>query len=718
MATQKRKTFTENKRHKENLSDVYGVALFALSAVLIISLFAGDRGLIGKYVVEGLTHSVGIGRYLVPIFLVVWGLSFFTRRTIKINAESTGLGLAISFISIISLVHLNTPSSKEFSSEYIASYGGYVGGIFAYVLRFLLGNIGAYVVILALLIIGIVILTGVPISQQFSFLFKGIKMLFKSKSEVKRERFLNERQTASDFSEKKESTFYEQLSLNNREALNKTKTSQIEGGSFASQKTTELKIEIPRVEVGKYQLPPLSLLKRTVAKGPQLKKDIKGSVRALERTLDNFGVDAVVDRVVRGPTVTLYEILLASGVKVNRILSLADDIALALASPDIRILAPIPGKSAVGIEVPNKQRELVTLGDILASKKAQSNGPLKVCLGKDISGDSIVADLGDMPHLLIAGATGSGKSVCVNCILISLLTRVRPDQVKMILIDPKRIELNLYDGLPHLITPVVVNIKEASRALLWAVKEMENRLGLLAESGTRNIDGYNAQLKNKDDFMPYIVIVIDELADLMMVAPGKVENAICRLAQLARAVGIHLIIATQRPSVDVITGLIKANITSRIAFAVSSQVDSRVIIDGAGADKLVGKGDMLFMTPQSNKLIRLQGAFITEQEVELVTNFIKKQTQPSYQKEVLENQKSKFSLGDYEDELFEDAMELIVSVGMASVSMLQRRLRIGYTRAARLIDILEERGIVGSSEGSKPRAVLLSKEDLEKMRKK
>ncbi|MDO8885436.1 DNA translocase FtsK 4TM domain-containing protein [Candidatus Oleimmundimicrobium sp.] len=718
MANQKRKTLVENKKNKENLSDVYGVALFALSAILMISLFAGDRGLIGKYVVEGLKYSVGMGRYIIPVFLTVWGFSFFAKKNIKVNVESTGLGLAISFISTISLIHLNTPPSQEFSFEYIVSCGGYVGATFTYVLRFLLGNIGAYIVLIALLVIGIVIFTGISILQQLSFLVKSVKALFSLKFKTKNKVFFDDRQADLDFSEEKKLNFYEQLSLNNKETQAKTRISSEEANNFASQKTTEIKIETPKIEIGKYQLPSPALLKRTISKGPQLKKDVKENVRILERTLSNFGVDASIDKVVKGPTVTLYEIHLASGVKVNRIFSLADDIALALASPDIRILAPIPGKSAVGIEVPNKQRELVTLGDILVSNEAQSDEILKICLGKDISGNSVVADLGGMPHLLIAGATGSGKSVCVNCILISLLARARPDQVKMILIDPKRIELNLYNGIPHLITPVISNVKEASHALVWAVKEMENRLGLLAEQGTRNIDSYNAQLKNKDDHMPYIVIVIDELADLMMVAPGKVEDSICRLAQLARAVGIHLVIATQRPSVDVITGLIKANITSRIAFSVSSQVDSRVIIDGAGADKLVGKGDMLFMTSQSNKLVRLQGAFITEQEVELVTNFIKKQSQPAYQKEVLESKKPKFSLGDYEDDLFDDAMELVVLVGMASVSMLQRRLRIGYTRAARLIDILEERGIIGSSEGSKPRIVLLTKEDLEKMKKK
>jgi len=720
MANQKKRVFAENKKHKESLDDVYAVALFALSAILIISLFAGDRGLIGKYIVKVLEYSIGAGRYIIPFFLVGWGISFLIKK-IRLNVESTGLGLTISFVSIISLIHLSTPSSKELSSEYIVSYGGYIGGIFAYVLRFLLGNVGSYIVLFALLVIGVVIFTGISLSSQFSVLVNGIKAIFKLKFKGKKEPVFDEERVTQGFSKREKPVFPEQLIQGDKEGARKTKVIPAETNEFASQKTTELKIELPKLKLGEYQFPPLSLLKKTLTKDLHLKKNIKENVKVLERTLANFDVDARINKVTKGPTVTLYEIQLASGVKVNRILGLTDDIALALASSDIRILAPIPGKSAIGIEVPNKQRELVTLGDILSNPEAQRSGILKVALGKDISGKPVIADIGDMPHLLIAGSTGSGKSVCINSILMSLLMRARPDQVKMILIDPKRIELNLYDGIPHLVTPVVVNPKEASRALLWAVKEMENRLGLLAESGTRNIDGYNTFLREKeikDKFMPYIIIVIDELADLMMIAPGEVEGSICRLAQLARAVGIHLVIATQRPSVNVITGLIKANITSRVAFAVSSQIDSRVILDSAGAEKLVGKGDMLFMTPKLQKLKRLQCSFVSEQEVEMVTSFVKKQAKPSYQGEILEKKKSKFSLDDYEDDLFEDATELVVSIGMASVSMLQRRLRIGYTRAARLMDILEERGIVGPAEGSKSRAVFLTKEDLEKMRKR
>ncbi|MDI6715781.1 MAG: DNA translocase FtsK, partial [Actinomycetota bacterium] len=432
--------------------------------------------------------------------------------------------------------------------------------------------------------------------------------------------------------------------------------------------------------------------------------------------------DARVTKVVKGPTVTRYELQLASGVKVNSILNLADDIALALATADVRILAPIPGKSAIGIEVPNQYREIVTLGDILSAPESQNQKSLlTVGIGKDIAGNPILADIGDMPHLLIAGATGSGKSVCINSILVSLLMRCRPDQAKMILVDPKRVELVPYSDIPHLITPVVTNPKQAASALTWAVGEMEDRFQVLAEYGARNIDQYNSIIaKQKDEAippMPYMLIVIDELADLMMVAAGEVEDAICRIAQLARAVGIHLIVATQRPSTDIITGLIKANITHRIAFAVSSQIDSRVILDTPGAEKLVGKGDMLYSTPAFSKPIRIQGAFLTEQEIELCTSFCKKQAKPEYRQEVLEDRRSQFGF-DYDDPLLDEAIRIVVNAGQASVSMLQRRLRLGYSRAARLIDMMEAKGIVGAYEGSKPRAVLLSPEELDELLEK
>ncbi len=392
-----------------------------------------------------------------------------------------------------------------------------------------------------------------------------------------------------------------------------------------------------------------------------------------------------------------------------------------MASPDIRIIAPIPGKSAIGIEVPNIQRELVMLGDILSSKEYKSKrGVLNVGLGKDIGGNPVIPDLGQMPHMLIAGATGSGKSICINSILVSLLMQATPDEVRLILIDPKRIELNLYNELPHLLVPVVTNTKQAASALNWAVEEMEARFEALSEMKVRNIDAYNNQINNvesqSDDErkkMSYIIIVIDELADLMMVAANEVEQAICRVAQMARAVGIHLVVATQRPSADVITGLIKSNITSRVAFAVSSQMDSRVILDTGGAEKLVGKGDLLFIDAGSIKPIRIQGSFITEHEIELVVSFIKDQMKPEYQEDIIKPKDSQFGLLDYEEPLIDDAIKLVVTTNQASISMIQRRLRVGYTRAARMIDIMEERGIVGPYEGSKPREVLLKIEDLQ-----
>ena len=485
--------------------------------------------------------------------------------------------------------------------------------------------------------------------------------------------------------------------------------------SLAEDKTVAQTVEVKQPKEGEdYQLPPLSIFSTTNKANSNENKNIKNNIKVLEKTLDDFDVDASISRVVTGPTVTRYEIELASGVKVNSILSLADDIALAFASPDVRILAPIPGKSAIGIEVPNSCRELVTVGDIMQSeqmKKAKSL--LSIVIGKDVSGEPVVADLADMPHLLIAGATGSGKSVCINTIISSILCRATPDEVKTIFIDPKRVELSLFNDIPHLLSPVVIKTKLATNVLEWAVGEMESRYETLASCSVKNIAGYNALMEKKGgDKMPYIMIVIDELADLMMVAAREVEDAICRLAQLARAIGIHLVIATQRPSTDVITGLIKANITHRIAFAVSSQIDSRVVLDGAGAEKLVGKGDMLFSTPKTIKPKRLQAAFITEKEIENLCNHLKGQAETNYVSDITMPKKSNISVDDFEDELYDQAVETVVNAGKASVSYLQRRLRIGYGRAARLMDMLEDKGIVGPQEGAKPREVTMTLEEM------
>jgi len=484
-----------------------------------------------------------------------------------------------------------------------------------------------------------------------------------------------------------------------------------DGGDGAQKKGPVLRLRDWR-SGGSFRMPPASLLERPRPSRRSRTQPEPDRSQKLEETLASFGVEAKVVNVSRGPVITRYELQPAPGIKVAKITSLVDDLSLALATAGLRIEAPVPGKAVVGIEVPNRQVEPVYLRDVLESEAfAREASPLTMALGKDIAGQPVVADLRKILHLLIAGATGSGKSVCINSIIISLLYKARPTEVKFIMVDPKRVELAVYDGIPHLMAPVVTDPRQAAGVLRWAVKEMERRYQLISEAGARNIDGYNSQVARRGDLdaevLPYLVVIIDELADLMMVAAADVEDSICRLAQMARAAGIYLIIATQRPSVDVITGLIKANVPSRISFAVSSQVDSRTILDMAGAERLLGKGDMLFHPLGSGKPQRVQGAFIGDSEVEDVVNYWKQQGSPDYQYHVLEvDDPSSSGADDEEDELFEEAVRLVREQGYASVSMLQRRFRVGYARAARLIDVMEMRGIVGPYQGSKPRAVL------------
>ncbi len=466
-----------------------------------------------------------------------------------------------------------------------------------------------------------------------------------------------------------------------------------------------------------YRLPGLNLLDKPTSAGKAgSAADYMSTARKLEATLESFGVRAKVLDVARGPAVTRYELQPDVGVKVSRIVSLTDDIALALAAKDIRMEAPIPGKSAIGIEVPNNEVSVVTLREVLETQPFQeSQAKLTIAFGRDISGQPIVGNLAKMPHMLVAGATGSGKSVCINGIITSLLYKAKPDEVKFLMIDPKMVELNVYNGIPHLLAPVVTDPRRASLALKKIVVEMEKRYEKFSKSGTRNIEGYNALMmsgNNPDGVLPYIVVIVDELADLMMVAAGDVEDAITRLAQMARAAGIHLIIATQRPSVDVITGVIKANIPSRIAFGVSSQVDSRTILDMVGAEKLLGRGDMLFLPMGASKPIRVQGAFLSDNEVEQVVGFARGQAEAEYNEDLVPeiDETESDSPDEMLDELFDQAVQIIIEAKQASVSLLQRRMRVGYTRAARLIDTMEAKGIVGPYEGSKPREVLMTME--------
>lgn len=490
---------------------------------------------------------------------------------------------------------------------------------------------------------------------------------------------------------------------------------EVEKSSVAVETSEEGSSAVPKAAGEKtYRLPPVSMLKP----GPQhiigLSDEVRENARILQETLQSFNIDAKILNASQGPSITRYELEPAAGVKVSKIVHLADDIALKLAATDIRIEAPIPGKAAVGIEVPNKKLTGVNLRDVIDTDTfRKAAGGVPVCLGNDIAGNPIVADLTKMPHLLVAGSTGSGKSVCINTFIASILFKQRPEDVKLILIDPKVVELSNYNGIPHLLTPVVTDPKKAASVLRWAVREMDDRYKRFAITHTRDISRYNEL--HPEDTMPFIVIIIDELADLMMMASDDVEKSIIRLGQKARACGMHLVLATQRPSVDVLTGLIKANVPSRIAFAVSSQVDSRTILDMAGAEKLIGKGDMLFYPLGASKPLRVQGAFISDSEIDEMVEFIKAQGGPNYDEAVqkAQSENPEDSVDFFEDDLMRQAIDMVLETGQASTSMLQRRFRVGYTRAARMIDMMEAMHIVGPNNGSKPREILMTADEVQ-----
>lgn len=520
---------------------------------------------------------------------------------------------------------------------------------------------------------------------------------------------------SSDKEEKEENT---EKDNDNKDPLITAQRRQ-ELSKFEEEKGQQLKVEEP--EKSLYEFPEIALLKQNI-KGMLANEDrdeIVNRAKKLEDTLMSFGVEAKVINVSKGPSVTRYELQPKPGVKVSRIVNLSDDIALALAARGVRIEAPIPGKAAVGIEIPNKETTPVYLREVIEDKKFQnSTSKISVALGKDVSGEVIIGDLSKMPHVLIAGATGSGKSVCINSLIISILYKYQPEEVRLLMVDPKVVELNVYNGIPHLLIPVVTDPKKAAGALNWAVNEMTRRYQSFADHGVRNIEGFNELVKKKKDLesLPYIVIVVDELADLMMVSANEVEDYIARLAQMARAAGMHLVIATQRPSVDVITGVIKANIPSRISFAVSSAIDSRTILDSGGAEKLLGKGDMLYYPVGEQKPKRIQGAFISEEEVEAIVSRIKvHKDQLSYDEEILKHIEKGKDLGDTSDsdELLEEAIKVVVENQQASTSFLQRKMRIGYNRAARMMDELEERGVISGRDGTKPRQVLMDENELE-----
>ncbi|WP_151039475.1 FtsK/SpoIIIE family DNA translocase [Bacillus safensis] len=647
--------------------------------------------------------------------------------------------------------------------------GGMIGAVLFAASYFLFAQAGSQIMAIVLMLIGIVLITNrslqemvkkvtIPVSQfmvkqwkAFVEDMKGIRQAKKSASsqktgeKKKRSRIqeededdlilIEEETPSSDNSQPIISSFADRddiltPTVQKKQAAKETAPLQdsVQSAPVQSDTADEPK-EVPpmtftELENKDYELPSLDILAEPQHSGQQTdKKNIYENARKLEKTFQSFGVKAKVTQVHLGPAVTKYEVYPDVGVKVSKIVNLSDDLALALAAKDIRIEAPIPGKSAIGIEVPNAEIAMVSLKEVLESKQNdRPNAKLLIGLGRNISGEAVLAEMNKMPHLLVAGSTGSGKSVCINGIITSILMRAKPHEVKMMMIDPKMVELNVYNGIPHLLAPVVTDPKKASQALKKVVSEMERRYELFSHTGTRNIEGYNDYIKRmnqtedaKQPELPYIVVIVDELADLMMVASSDVEDSITRLSQMARAAGIHLIIATQRPSVDVITGVIKANIPSRIAFSVSSQTDSRTILDMGGAEKLLGRGDMLFLPVGANKPVRVQGAFLSDEEVEHVVDHVITQQKAQYQEEMIPSEETHDQLAAVEDDLYDEAVELIIGMQTASVSMLQRRFRIGYTRAARLIDAMEERGVVGPYEGSKPREVLLSKEQYDEL---
>ena len=716
--------------------EVVGILLLAGSVFSVLALYVDATGKVGGELRSVLRMCFGDLAVLFAVLFFLVSLHIFRGKKWPPSIQRTlGLILLVSSITLVfhMLYHRGYQFPPSLREEIVYAQRGEGAGIFGAVLLVVsysaFGIHGSYVLVATMTLLGLIFLFRISLldlgQKCVEYIWGAICGLWHRKvdqyrdwKDERKRRRLKEQIPPETPSE---TTPASEPVKRKRPKRATKKTDEGEAPQEPEKAPEQMVLNLPSSEVqGVYALPPTYLLKKSGTRG---KKAEGVQTELLEDTLASFGIEAKVVNVSQGPVVTRYELQPAPGIKVSRITALADDLALALAAEDVRIEAPVPGKPVVGIEVPNKTTEAVLLRDVLESPElADHASPVALALGKDIAGKPVIADLKKWLHVLVAGSTGSGKSVCLNAMICSILFRASPEVVKLLMVDPKRVELSGYDGIPHLISPVVTDPKKAAIALRWAVGEMERRYQIFADEGVRNIDMYLESLKESDpaeaedakEHLPYIVIIVDELADLMMVAAGEVEDAICRLAQMARAAGMYLIIATQRPSVDVITGLIKANVPSRIAFAVSSQVDSRTILDMGGAERLIGKGDMLYHPIGSNKPVRAQGAWISDKEVETLVAYWRKQGKPEYQEEVVEEKTEGFSLHEQEeDELLPDAVRLVVENGQASISMLQRRFRVGYSRAARLIDVMEVRGIVGSHQGSKPREVLVDSTILE-----
>ena len=701
--------------------EIYGIFLFFLVIFTLLSLVSYNSadpsvfrakgtgeiqnlfGYVGAHLSGLLIGLFGLGAFWFPFLLLFLSFHFFQNRKLKIFLLTLSGGFLL-IITTGSLLALKGPEFTLFGAKF--SSGGVVGiPLKSLLVRY--SNVSGTIIILAVVwIISLKLMTGISLIRFIKSLWNAVSFVI--------ERFvtliLKWRERQKKAKKRSQAKQKKASAKKNRKIEIKTPTPK----PIKEKPTPKQDVfEFMRADTG-FQIPSTNLLDEPDLKSTAAdRENLRMQSKLLEKKLDDFGVSGEVVAVTPGPVVTIFEYEPAPGVKINKIVNLTDDLALALRATSIRIVAPIPGKAVIGIEIPNLTREMVKFKELIVSsafEKAKSK--LTLCLGKDIVGNPVMAALDKMPHLLIAGATGSGKSVALNAMICSLLYKSTPEDVRLIIVDPKRIELSIYGGIPHLITPVVTDAKKATSALFWAVREMERRYELLSEKQARNINQYNSKIEKDDEneHLPYIVIVIDELADLMMVASRDVEVALTRLAQMARAAGIHLILATQRPSVDVLTGIIKANFPTRLSFQVSSKTDSRTIIDANGAENLLGNGDMLFLPPGTSKLQRIHGAFISEVELARITGFLKEQKKPEYDTSVTKTPVDVKTDGDSEafDEKYDEAVALVTQTGQASISMVQRHLRIGYNRAARIVEAMEKQGIVGPSDGVKPREVLVT----------
>lgn len=700
---------------------ILGIALFSYHPGDPLVWGSGNKarealnlfGTLGAHLAGGLFLFVGFASFwLVAVCLAAAVLSFQGRPLASpVKNIIAGLCLIVSFSAILAL---HFPDALNYRGFQIIA-GGRVGLYLASMMVGVLNTFGAYILLLATFILSLMVCTRISFGWLFSQFFRYFSRLMRHL----RETFLKLR-------ERRRKKKVRVKSVAREKKKPKRKVVIVEPRKKPPQKPQQE--AFPFMDrPGNFKLPSLDLLRdppddtdRSIQR-----ESLEVNARLLEKKLGDFGVRGEVVEIQPGPVITMYELKPAPGVKISKVAGLSDDLALALRAPSVRIVAPLPGKAAIGIEIPNNSRDRVHLKEILSSEAYRDDrGKLSIALGKDITGSPVVTDLTKMPHLLVAGATGTGKSVSLNAMINSLLFKASPDMVKLLLIDPKRIELSNYQDIPHLLHPVVMEPKEATKALRWAVEEMERRYMLLSDRGVRNIEAYNRKIvkdtkesdrdssQGMDKPLPYIILIIDELADLMMTSSRDVEEAITRLAQMARAAGIHLIIATQRPSVDVLTGIIKANFPTRISFQVSSKVDSRTILDTIGAEHLLGEGDMLFLPPGVARITRIHGAYISEEEVKKVTSFLKTQMKPDYDESI----RSKVAESEVEaaenlelDEKYDEAVELVAKTGQASISMLQRKLRVGYNRAARMIEAMEQEGIVGPSDGVRPREVFARK---------